>query len=688
MLSSCITSQLENIPQQLDEPKPIILKDKRIIDTSINQVNYLQKAEIAKKKNEYEIAISYYSQAIDLNPNSIDLYKNRSDLLKQMNQQRRAIEDLHKVLEINPNDINSLYEIGLDSHNRGFYDNAIFFFKKALLANNQLAYIHNQLGLSFRSKKEYSKSIKCFNNSILIDNKNFEYFFNRGISWYYKKDYDRAIQDYNKGLTIKPNIAYGYNNRGVFWMHKSEIEKATKDFMYALKINKYDADVLSNCAIAFLKKAELTNSNNNMKSKEYIQKASSFIHNSIKINPYESDYYFNEGYIHFNEAQVNNQTDQNYFCSNYFMYQEIQTGGNDFYAECYNDGCNKDSQAMYKIWSNSNNLYQKLYNYTQLINENDEKIDNYYNRAFLWYQKGFLPEAIADIDLYIDKNPNNYVAYFLRANSYRANDYYDEAIKEYSKVIKLKNNFTEAYFRRALVYKSKYSNKDKNEENLRIKNQIFNDLTKTIELDKNYARAYVQFGHYWYYMQNNLDKGLEYYQKAIKLCRSCYYFDAYINIGKILAEKQNTAKAIKVLKDGLNLFPYSDILYKNLAVIYYDIKDFDRSIQYLTKAIELNPNNSELYIYRGNSWMQVKQYTKALTDYQKAPRKKVSCYRGFALFKMGDYERACKDICTCCSYNICNTSKESHADETICSQILKEDLLLKTCKNCKSHNNN
>ena len=87
--------------------------------------------------------------------------------------------------------------------------------------------------------------------------------------------------------------------------------------------------------------------------------------------------------------------------------------------------------------------------------------------------------------------------------------------------------------------------------------------------------------------------------------------------------------------------------YFNIAVHKDDLKDYYGAISDYTKAIELNPNFTKAYKYRGHSKNDLKDYYGAISDYTKTIELDpnfADAYRniGIAKEQLGDLKGACK----------------------------------------------
>ena len=81
---------------------------------------------------------------------------------------------------------------------------------------------------------------------------------------------------------------------------------------------------------------------------------------------------------------------------------------------------------------------------------------------------------------------------------------------------------------------------------------------------------------------------------------------------------ENPRKVIGILNRAIKLDPdYADA-YNNLGFSYDKLKQYDRAIQNYDKAIELNPHFAVLYSNRGVTYNKLNQYMKAIQDHDKS----------------------------------------------------------------------
>ncbi len=102
----------------------------------------------------------------------------------------------------------------------------------------------------------------------------------------------------------------------------------------------------------------------------------------------------------------------------------------------------------------------------------------------------------------------------------------------------------------------------------------------------------------------------------------------YFHEAEEFKEKKLYQKAIESYKKSLETDPYSSIAYYNLALLYYQIQQFDNAIINFKKVIELDPHDASVYnnlgviYFTDNNLIQAKMhFEKAISiepDYQEA----------------------------------------------------------------------
>ncbi|CAD5222732.1 unnamed protein product [Bursaphelenchus xylophilus] len=93
-----------------------------------------------------------------------------------------------------------------------------------------------------------------------------------------------------------------------------------------------------------------------------------------------------------------------------------------------------------------------------------------------------------------------------------------------------------------------------------------------------------------------------------------------------------------------------------ISSIYFQLKDFEKSLRYSTMATRINPNCAEAYSNIGNIYKEIGEMNAALENYRHAIRLKPDFIDGYinlaaALVQTGDFEHAANSYLTALQYN-------------------------------------
>jgi len=115
----------------------------------------------------------------------------------------------------------------------------------------------------------------------------------------------------------------------------------------------------------------------------------------------------------------------------------------------------------------------------------------------------------------------------------------------------------------------------------------------------------------------NMDKAKKYFSIAAE--RKIGGAGLYLDICKIYKESGDTSGAIETLKKGIDKYPKeAGNMIAEMVNIYLASGKNKEAMDYLTKAIELQPTNATYHFALGALYDQTKQQDKAIASYQKA----------------------------------------------------------------------
>ena len=121
--------------------------------------------------------------------------------------------------------------------------------------------------------------------------------------------------------------------------------------------------------------------------------------------------------------------------------------------------------------------------------------------------------------------------------------------------------------------------------------------------------------------------------------------------GNAAFESEEYEDAKDFYTKAIELNPQDAEVYNNRGVTYYEQGNFSAALQDYNKAIELNPQYTSAYFFRGLVYSKRKEFDTAISDFTKAIEldlQYVAAYnnRGFAYYKQGNYSVAIQDFAT------------------------------------------
>lgn len=123
-----------------------------------------------------------------------------------------ASKDLAQALELDPNQANSNFLVGLIAEKTGDQRNAINFYSYALRSNPDYSPAYNNRGSIYFDLGQKDLAMADYNDAIRCDPQNAWAWANRGILFSHFRNRKQAISDLNRALDIDPNLQHAREN--------------------------------------------------------------------------------------------------------------------------------------------------------------------------------------------------------------------------------------------------------------------------------------------------------------------------------------------------------------------------------------------------------------------------------------------------------------------------------------------
>ena len=107
-----------------------------------------------------------------------------------------------------------------------------------------------------------------------------------------------------------------------------------------------------------------------------------------------------------------------------------------------------------------------------------------------------------------------------------------------------------------------------------------------------------------------------FYERALAI--QADHFDALQLYGALSAQTKQFSKTVELLTKAVEVNPNAANVYSNLGVAFKELQRFDEALTCFDSAIRLKPNFAEIHTNRGNVLKELHRFNEALASYDKA----------------------------------------------------------------------
>jgi tetratricopeptide (TPR) repeat protein len=165
---------------------------------------YIILASIYEEKNDYKKAVSILQDGLKYNEKDTDLYFRLGVALDKSGDKIGSIDQMKKVLEIDPNQAEALNYIGYSYAEEGIkLDEALDMIQKALRLKPDSGFIIDSLGWVYFRKGLYDDALSSLQKAFSLKSDDPTIAEHLGDVYFKKNEYQQSLEMYQKALSLK-----------------------------------------------------------------------------------------------------------------------------------------------------------------------------------------------------------------------------------------------------------------------------------------------------------------------------------------------------------------------------------------------------------------------------------------------------------------------------------------------------
>lgn len=193
-------------------------------------------------QNDYDSALEYYNNMLEMAPDSPDALFNIALCLEYLENYPAALEAYDRYLLVEAHCAVGWYNRGIVLEQLKKHMDAIDSYRCSITVDESFADAWFNLGNLYADIDDYSQAIDCFKNVINLQRNHSGAYYNLGILYEDLHDYKQAIYFYSKSLQYNITFQEAYLGRGNCFSLINDRENALQDFHSALSYNENAED--------------------------------------------------------------------------------------------------------------------------------------------------------------------------------------------------------------------------------------------------------------------------------------------------------------------------------------------------------------------------------------------------------------------------------------------------------------
>ncbi|MHA1747035.1 MAG: tetratricopeptide repeat protein [Promethearchaeota archaeon] len=259
------------------------------------------------------------------------------------------------------------------------------------------------------------------------------------------------------------------------------------------------------------------------------------------------------------------------------------------------------SEQFEAITNHAKKLEEEMHSYQKILGSNPQDFDAMFKLGSIYLDVGKNDEAIQVLSKLLKAQQNNYEAWYNLGLAYFRKKSYPNAEKCFENAIKLNPNYIEALYELGMVFFV-----------LKNHQEAMKRFSKIIEINPNHIDALINIAKLYSNLNDEIT-AIQYYGRVLKIDEN--NFDGLLGMGALVKDKQ---RSIEFLEKAVKSNPDVNHVWLLLGADYIEVENFQRGIECYRRSLEIVPDNDEILNTLGMLYNITGKTQEAINYYKKA----------------------------------------------------------------------
>ena len=204
------------------------------METSVNQT--FNQAHTFQVEGKIEEAERLYRIILKIQPEHLETKYNLGLILNLSGRSDEAEAIFKKIIELKPDFANVHFNLGNALHQKTRFKEAEVSYKKAIEFKPNFAQLYNNLGVTLISLGRLDEAEASYRKAIELKPEYGEAHYNLGLTFQKIEKFEKAEISYKKAIELKPDYADAYSNLGSIQNYKGDLLASIDSYKQALNI--------------------------------------------------------------------------------------------------------------------------------------------------------------------------------------------------------------------------------------------------------------------------------------------------------------------------------------------------------------------------------------------------------------------------------------------------------------------